>query len=199
MSARKYTGYYTYRVWLAYMNHFTKENFSVLKYPAAQCHLTTYEKSRLKYLFEWLSERYSADKMKSVMLANFVQGFWGVEESDMFWMTSRERTNRAWKQWAQRMRHFNYYLRETDIPNGAFNCDDPDERFHLFRKMKISPEAYLIANRKMMGCELDFINEKYGQEDSFPNYAPQVLFLRKYDLLLEKIPPVREFLLEQGI
>lgn len=186
MSAKKYTGHYVYKMWLAYKQHFYTKHFNVLKYPVAKCNRTTYDQSRLRGLFEWLADEYPAYKMKSVLLANFVQGLWGVEDDDPFFMRDQERTKRAYKDWAYRMRHFRVMMEDSaDAMTASL-----DTRFKLFLQGYMCPEVLLISmadTDEMMQLQI-----LHGQPDSFPNRMNEVIFLSKYDLLLELIPPVAE-------
>lgn len=197
MSAKKYTGYYTYRMWLGFSRHFTTEGFDIRKYPVAACNYTTFERSKVRFAFEWLSNKYDASRMRTVMLANFVQGY-EDETYDTWWVLDRERVQRAYKNYSQKIRHFRHVTLTNDGYDLIMGGRVPlEERFEIWRQKSISTESFLISCRGTN--DLKKLKATYGETDSFPNYSEEVIFLRKYDLLLDLIPPIEEIIHEKGI
>ena len=72
----------TYKQYLAYKNHFTKEKYDYHKYGGrSKAKVESFYKRKDRYFFEKMSRKYNDEQVKDFFLANFVatdnpQGVW---------------------------------------------------------------------------------------------------------------------------
>jgi len=170
----------TYKQYLAYKNHFTKEKYDYHKYGGrSKAKVESFYKRRDRYFFEKMSRKYNDEQVKNFFLANFVatdnpQGVWIgniIKTGEVVykeWMSRQQSLFYNFKQGSEDMMDLYDYEEFFDASKGH----PPVLKEHLGGK--ISVEEMCIYEKVFSFCK------DYDKQLDDPVWKVVGLKIRKY-------------------
>ena len=170
----------TYKQYLAYKNHFTKEKYDYHKYGGrSKAKVESFYKRRDRYFFEKMSRKYNDEQVKNFFLANFVatdnpQGVWIgniIKTGEVVykeWMSRQQSLFYNFKQGSEDMMDLYDYEEFFDASKGH----PPILKEHLGGK--ISVEEMCIYEKVFSFCK------DYDKQLDDPVWKVVGLKIRKY-------------------
>ena len=170
----------TYKQYLAYKNHFTKEKYDYHKYGGrSKAKVESFYKRRDRYFFEKMSRKYNDEQVKDFFLANFVatdnpQGVWIgniIKTGEVVykeWMSRQQSLFYNFKQGSEDMMDLYDYEEFFDASKGH----PPILKEHLGGK--ISVEEMCIYEKVFSFCK------DYDKQLDDPVWKVVGLKIRKY-------------------
>ena len=100
----------TYKQYLAYKNHFTKEKYDYHKYGGrSKAKVESFYKRRDRYFFEKMSRKYNDEQVKDFFLANFV----ATDNPEGVWIGNIIKTGEVvYKEWMSRQQSLFYNFKQ---------------------------------------------------------------------------------------
>ena len=100
----------TYKQYLAYKNHFTKEKYDYHKYGGrSKAKVESFYKRKDRYFFEKMSRKYNDEQVKDFFLANFV----ATDNPQGFWIVNIIKTGEVvYKEWQKRQQSLFYNFKQ---------------------------------------------------------------------------------------
>lgn len=117
------TPFDTYKQYLAFKNHFTKENYDYFRYGAkSRASLDSFYKRKDRYFFEKTSRKYNDDEVKAFFLANFVE----TDNPDGLWIGTIIREGESsYKRWQNRQQSMFYqFTQQVSDLLSQYTIDD---------------------------------------------------------------------------
>ena len=104
------TPFDTYKEYLAYKNHFTKEKYDYQKYGGkSRAKIDSFYKRKDRYFFEKMSRKYRDPEIKNFFLANFVD----TDNPQGLWIGNIIRSGEGvYKQWQKRQQSMFYNFKQ---------------------------------------------------------------------------------------
>ena len=170
----------TYKQYLAYKNHFTKEKYDYHKYGGrSKAKVESFYKRKDRYFFEKMSRKYNDEQVKDFFLANFVatdnpQGVWIgniIKTGEVVykeWMSRQQSLFYNFKQGSEDMMDLYDYEEFFDASKGH----PPILKEHLGGK--ISVEEMCIYEKVFSFCK------DYDKQLDDPVWKAVGLKIRKY-------------------
>ena len=114
-----------YKTYLAFKNHFTKENYNYFKYSGkSRCSAAAYNKRKDRYFFERMSRKKDDSEIKEYFLANFIE----CDDPERLWIGEIISTGEDnYTSWAKRAQTLTYMFK-TEI-EVFINKDNLQELF----------------------------------------------------------------------
>ena len=114
-----------YKTYLAFKNHFTKENYNYFKYSGkSRCSAAAYNKRKDRYFFERMSRKKDDGEIKEYFLANFIE----CDDPERLWIGEIISTGEDnYTSWAKRAQTLTYMFK-TEI-EVFINKDNLQELF----------------------------------------------------------------------
>ncbi len=100
----------TYKQYLAYKNHFTKEKYDYHKYGGrSKAKVESFYKRKDRYFFEKMSRKYNDEQVKDFFLANFV----ATDNPEGVWIGNIIKTGEVvYKEWMSRQQSLFYNFKQ---------------------------------------------------------------------------------------
>ncbi len=100
----------TYKQYLAYKNHFTKEKYDYHKYGGrSKAKVESFYKRKDRYFFEKMSRKYNDEQVKDFFLANFV----ATDNPEGVWIGNIIKTGEVvYKEWMKRQQSLFYNFKQ---------------------------------------------------------------------------------------
>lgn len=177
----KVTPFDVYKTYLAFKNHFTKENYDYFKYCGkSRASLDSFHKRKDRYFFERTSRQKSDEEIKAYFVANFVE----CDDPDSLWIgeiiRSGEEVYSNWLKKAQSM----FYIFKTEMQVFG-NKDNFEELFEI--KNNQHPKLLKLYLQKVLTLEtiviLDMIlgySKTFDKKMSDPVWETVSLRIKKY-------------------
>ena len=104
------TPFDTYKEYLAYKNHFTKEKYDYQKYGGkSRAKIDSFYKRKDRYFFEKMSRKYKDPEIRNFFLANFVD----TDNPQGLWIGSIIRSGETvYKEWQKRNESLFYHFKQ---------------------------------------------------------------------------------------
>jgi len=104
------TPFDTYKEYLAYKNHFTKEKYDYQKYGGkSRAKIDSFYKRKDRYFFEKMSRKYKDPEIKNFFLANFVD----TDNPQGLWIGNIIRSGETvYKEWQKRNESLFYHFKQ---------------------------------------------------------------------------------------
>ena len=104
------TPFDTYKEYLAYKNHFTKEKYDYQKYGGkSRAKIDSFYKRKDRYFFEKMSRKYKDPEIKNFFLANFVN----TDDPQGLWIGNIIRSGETiYKEWQKRNESLFYHFKQ---------------------------------------------------------------------------------------
>ena len=104
------TPFDTYKEYLAYKNHFTKEKYDYQKYGGkSRAKIDSFYKGKDRYFFEQMSRKYKDPEIKNFFLANFVN----TDDPQGLWIGNIIRSGETiYKEWQKRNESLFYHFKQ---------------------------------------------------------------------------------------
>ena len=107
----------TYKEYLAYKNHFTKEKYDYQRYGGkSRAKIDSFYKRKDRYFFEKMSRKYKDPEIKDFFLANFVN----TDNPEGLWIGNIIRSGEGvYKQWQRRQQsmYYNFKQKSNELMN----------------------------------------------------------------------------------
>lgn len=175
------TDFETYKTYLAFKNHFSKENYDYFKYCGrSRASKESFYKRKDRYFFERLSRQKNDDEIKAYFVANFVE----CDNPERLWIGEIIRSGEdTYTNWLKRSQSL-FYLFKTEI-EVFITKDNFEELFDC--KTGNHPEILKKHLQKAVSIEtitiLDLILEftkKFDKKLTDPVWEFISLRIRKY-------------------
>ena len=170
----------TYKEYLAYKNHFTKEKYDYQKYGGkSRAKIDSFYKRKDRYFFEKMSRKYKDPEIKNFFLANFVN----TDNPQGLWIGNIMRSGETvYKEWQKRNESLFYQFKQKsdklldqytyDEFFDASNGHPPILKEHLAGN--VSAEEMCVYERLFGYCE------DYDKQLDDPVWKVVGLKIRKY-------------------
>ena len=101
----------TYKEYLAYKNHFTKEKYDYQRYGGkSRAKIDSFYKRKDRYFFEKMSRKYKDPEIKDFFLANFVN----TDNPEGLWIGNIIRSGEGvYKEWQRRQQSMYYNFKQS--------------------------------------------------------------------------------------
>jgi hypothetical protein len=175
------TDFETYKTYLAFKNHFTKENYDYFKYCGrSRASKESFYKRKDRYFFERLSRQKSDDEIKAYFVANFTQ----CDNPERLWIGDIIREGEEiYNEWLKKSQSL-FYLFKTEIEvfiskdsfEELFDCKNGSHPNILKKYLKnvISLETFTILD-----IILNF-SKDFDKKLSDPVWETVSLRIKKY-------------------
>lgn len=141
------TDFETYKTYLAFKNHFTKENYDYFKYCGrSRASKESFYKRKDRYFFERLSRQKSDDEIKAYFVANFTE----CDDPERLWIGDIIKNGEdIYNEWVKKSQSL-FYLFKTEIQE-FINKDNFEDLFEC--KSGSHPEILKKYLRKVVSLE----------------------------------------------
>jgi len=179
------TDFETYKTYLAFKNHFTKENYDYFKYCGrSRASKESFYKRKDRYFFERLSRQKSDDEIKAYFVANFTE----CDDPERLWIGDIIKNGEdIYNEWVKKSQSL-FYLFKTEIQE-FINKDNFENLFEC--KSGSHPEILKKYLRKVVSLEtftiLDLLlnfSKDFDKKLLDPVWETVSLKLKKYSPFL---------------